>query len=360
VLVLLAACGPGRAQTWSWTYETIDLPARFPSLAIDTTGNLHISYADSAWALKYGFRPAGSTHWFTMVLDSKLGQFTTRLTLDHQNNPHICYTPENLKYAHWDGQQWRIQEIAKGTGQVGYTCSIAIAQDGTPHLAWYQLSAGGENYLHLRYGVLKDGSWLSRTLDFDNETGKWNSMVLDSQGNPWLAYSCWVNGELRVAHWNGKQWDFTSVDTRARNRGETYLGQGNGMVQGDAGRLHVSFFSEKSLKYAHQSGKEWKIETVDQFNWLGSWAHFRSSIVLDPHGYPHICYEDTGLVKHAYWDGSNWKIQVIAKNGNESFRYSTMAIDKNGVIYVAFRDPEDGTLKLATGRFQDKLVNPEK
>jgi hypothetical protein len=357
---MFATCGVAYSQTLSWSYETVDLPSKFPSLAVDAAGNLHISYADNTGALKYGFRPVGSTRWFTMVLDKQLGQFTTRIALDSQNNPHICYTPEHLKYAHWDGQKWSIQEIAKGTGQVGYTCSIAIAKDGTPHISWYQLSAGGENYLHLRYAVLKDGTWITRTLDFDNETGKWNSMRLDTLDNPLIVYSAWVNGELRIAHWSGKQWEFTSVDTRTRSRGESYPGPGNSLVLGANGSARISYFSEKSLKYAEETEEGWKIQAVDPFNWLGGWAHFRSSLVLDSRGNPHICYEDSGILKHAYRDGAQWKIQVVAKSGIESYRYGSMAIDKNDVVYIVYRDPEDSTLKLATGKSESMKSSGEK
>lgn len=345
----LAFSGTIRAQTWTWTYELIDLPAKFPSLAVDSNSNLHISYADGSSALKYGFRPAGSAKWFFMVLDKQLGAFTTKLTIDSNNNPHICYTPGAIKYARFDGKQWQIVQIAKDSGDIGYTCSIAIAKDGTPHLSWYQLSGPTPNYLHIRYAVLKDNAWLARTLDFDNETGKWNSMVIDAHGNPLISYSAWFNGELRLAHWNGQKWEINTADSRARSRGEYNIGEGNSLILDSEGKPHVSFYSEKALKYARLVGQDWKVETVDQFTWLGGWAHFRSTIALDKQARPHICYEDAGQLKHAYWDGNQWRIQVVARNGMESFRYATMAIDKDDNIYVAFRDPDDNTLKLATG-----------
>jgi hypothetical protein len=338
------------ARAQSWTYDLIDLPAKFPSLAVDSNSNLHISYSDSTGALKYGFRPAGSAKWFFMTIDKQLGAFTTRLTLDANDNPHICYTPGIIKYAHFDGKKWQTIQIAKDSGEIGYTCSIAIAKDGTPHLTWYQLSGPTPNYLHMRYAVLKDNAWLVRTLDFDNETGKWNSMVLDAQGNPLISYSAWYNGELRLAHWNGQKWEFNTADSRTRSHGEFNIGEGNSLVLDSDGKPHVSFYSEKALKYARLVGEEWKVETVDQFSWLGGWAHFRSSIVLDKQARPHICYEDAGVLKHAYWDGKQWRIQVLARNGLESLRYETMAIGPDDTIYVAFRDPEDNTLKLATGR----------
>jgi len=325
----------------------IDLPATFPSLAVDANSNLHVSYADNLGGLKYGFRPAGSSRWYTMVLDKQLGQLTTHLALDASNNPHICYTPGIIKYAHWDGREWRIQQIAKDTGTIGYTCSLVVSKDGTPHLAWYQLT--GPVVLHIRYAVLKDAAWLVRTLDFDRETGKWNSMVLDANDDPLLSYSAWVDGELRLAHWNGKQWDFTTVDSRTRSHGESNLGPGNSLTLGPGGKAHISFYSEKALKYAHEVDDGWKVETIDQVSWLGGWTSFRSSIVLDKHHFPHICYEDSGALKHAYWDGKKWRIQVLAPSGLDMFRYSSMAIDRDDNIYIAFRDAEDNTLKLATG-----------
>jgi hypothetical protein len=338
------------AQSWSWTYDFIDVPAKFPSLAVDSSSNLHISYADGTGALKYGFRPAGSAKWYFMVLDKQLGAFTTKLTLDSNSNPHICYAPGVIKYARFDGKQWQIIQIAKDSGEIGYTCSIVIAKDGTPHLTWYQLSGPIPNYLHMRYAVLKDNAWLVRTLDLDNETGKWNSMVLDAQSNPLISYSAWYNGELRLAHWNGQKWEFDTADSRTRNHGEYNIGEGNSLVLDSNGKPHVSFYSEKALKYAHLVGEDWKVEIVDQFTWLGSWAHFRSSIVLDKQARPHICYENAGFLKHAYWDGKQWRIQFLARSGLETLRYETMAIDRDDTIYVAFRDPEDNTLKLATGR----------
>jgi hypothetical protein len=336
------------AQSWSWTYEMIDLPATFPSLAVDENSNLHISYEDNLGGLKYGYRPAGSSRWYTMVIDKQLGQLSTHLALDTNNNPHICYTPGIIKYAHWDGREWRIQQIAKDTGMIGFTCSIVVSKDGTPHLAWYPLT--GPVVLHIRYAVLKDAAWLVRTLDFDRETGKWNSMVLDANDDPLLSYSAWVDGELRLAHWNGKQWDLTTVDSRTRSHGESNPGPGNSLTLGPDGKAHISFYTEKALKYAHEVDDGWKIETIDQVSWLGSWISFRSSIVLDKHHFPHICYEDSGVLKHAYWDGKKWRIQVLAPSGLDTFRYSSMAIDRDDNIYVAFRDAEDNTLKLATGR----------
>ena len=358
-IILLALLAPpmgASAQSWSWSFETIDPVGKFASAATDDKGNLHVSYisAQEGGELRYALRPAGSSRWFNMTLDKHIPEVFTRIAVDSKGNPHICYTPAVMKYAHWDGKRWYIQEIAPGSGLISHTCSVSVAPDGTPSVTWFQTE-------HiLRYAVLKDGAWMARTLDAEGLVGKWNSMVLDTHGDPLIAYSAWVNGELRVAHWNGKQFEFNTVDSRTRSHGEYNIGEGNSLILDSHGKAHISFYSEKTMKYARQvDGDDWKVEVIDQTTWLGSWMHFRSSIALDSHGFPHICYEDAGVLKHANWDGKQWHIQVLARTGLDSYRYHTMAIDRDDTIYIAFRDPDDSTLKLATGHPSSDRTDPQ-
>ncbi|MDW8064406.1 MAG: carboxypeptidase regulatory-like domain-containing protein, partial [Anaerolineae bacterium] len=82
------------------------------SLALDGTGNPHISYYDASnGALKYA-RWTGSG-WEIQKVDAggDVGQYTS-LALDSAGNPHISYYDASngaLKYAHWTGSGWEIQ-----------------------------------------------------------------------------------------------------------------------------------------------------------------------------------------------------------------------------------------------------------
>lgn len=360
ILPLLLLLNPIRAtgQAWSWTTETIDQSGKFTSLAADEQGNLHLSYATDDQELKYAFRSAGSPRWFTMVLDQRLGQFYTRLTLDSSGNPHICYTPSVLKYARWDGQRWRIQEVGPRNGTVEYTCSVAVAPDGTPHLAWYQTRLEGSNFLHLRYAVLQDGAWLARTLDYDGEAGKWSSMVLDARGHLHISYSQFPLGELRYAYWDGNKWNLKIVDSPRSSSGLA-TGMGSSLVLTAQKELQISSYEAEvrfgsagqgALKFARQKGTSWTVETVDRITAFGGWVGYQTSQVLDQRAFPHISYEDAGVLKHAYWDGKQWRIQVIAPRGSEPYCYSSIAIDRTDTLYISFRDPLDGSLKVAIGR----------
>lgn len=353
VLALLLVPMSASGQTWTWTSEIIDTDGKVSALAADAQGNLHISYQIEAnWKLKYGFRPAGSSRWFTMVLREQLGSFFTQIALDSQGNPHICFTPGSIQYAHFDGRKWHFQEIASG---VGYTCSVTVAPDGTPHLAWYHLNENGEAFYHLKHAVLEDGAWLTRTLDFDGEAGKYNSMRLDARGFPHISYSRFANGELRYVHWDGKTWVRKTLDSPEFNLAGDQRGMGNSIVLDPQGRAEISYYDNIALKYARERGTKWSIEIVDpdvdrNFTQVG-WAGYRSSQVLDKQGYPHICYESAAGLKHAYWDGKQWKVQlIVSAPTTKVFFYSSTAIDGNDVIYLSYHDPFDGALKLAIGR----------
>ena len=366
-LLILLMCPLGAsAQTWRWSYESVDtVSARFTSTAVDHEGNVHVAYAgDGGSSLKYAFRAATGNRWFTMLLDNKLQDFATNLTLDPKGNPQICYTPRELKFAHFDGGKWKIEPIAAGEGSIEYNCSILVGSDGTPRVLWYHTRlANGDNYYHLKHAVLKDGVWAARTVDFDGEDGKWNSMILDSQGNPHLVYSAFPSGVLRSNYWNGTSWiPQTGIPAADRTLA---AGMWNSLVLGPQNQLEVSYYegpvefngshSQTLIKFARQNGSAWSVETVDSVVQRGGWVGYRSTLLLDKGGFPHICYEDGGVLKHAYSDGKRWHIQVVVPRGAEPYLYSSMAIGPDDTLYISYRDASDGSLRVAIGRSESAI-----
>jgi len=340
------------AQSWNWSFEKVDTGARFTSLAVDGRGSVHVSYTDNtAHVVKYAFRSAESSRWYTLVIDKNLGNATTRLALDSEGNPHMCYPDwTNLKYAYWNGKRWINLEISPG-GAKEYTCSLAVSSDGKPYVSWYQVRApNGTSYYHIRTAVLQDGVWLARTIDFDGEAGKWNSTVVDSQGTAFVSYSIFPTGELKIAQFNGKEWQVSFIDSIGRDSSKGVRGMGNCLRVDAQGILHVSYFSDKELRYAEQQGDRWVVQKVDDVLPLGSWIGYLSSLGLDHAGHPHISYDDGSTLKHAYWDGTRWHIQIIARAGSEPYRYSSLGVGPDDTIYISYRDPEDGSLKVAVGR----------
>ena len=341
-------------QNWTWTTEVGDVRGQFASLTIDGADNLHLSYIRDG-RLRYAFRSAQDRRWFNMEIDA--ANSYTGIAVDRANNPYICYTAfDILRYAHWDGKSWLRQEIAPGSGQIGYTCSVAVAGDGTPNLIWYQLTLGRGNYFHLKHAVLKDGAWQARAVDLAMETGKWNSLRLDPDGNPHVSYSVWDLGEQRYAYWNGKGWSISTVEGRRSSKTKSlHPGYGNSLTLALDNTAAISYMDDNTLKFARQENETWSVEEVDNITG-GGWTDFRSSLLLDRDGNPHIAYQDAGAVKHAYRDGKDWKIEVVVPRGKQGVPYPSMVMNHQNLLFIAYSDPQDGSLKVATGT-QTKCLN---
>ena len=340
------------AQNWVWSTEVVDTSGTSTSLAADAQGNIHISYGGNE-GLKYGFRPFGAkSQWFTMPLNG--GVNYTSIGIDPHGNPHICATYLSLpvRYAHYDGNRWDIQQIApEDTTSAQMACGVAVSPDGSPHVSWYRIASNDPNYKHIKYATLKDGVWLMRTLDYDTQTGKWHTMVVNPLGAPCITYDAFVKGILKLACEEGSKWNIRVVDSRGAHGSDYSLGMGSSLIFDSRGNAHISYYTDTEMRHAWQDGERWKVETVDRIMPSGAFVDYRSSIVFDKDGFLHISYEERGIAKHAYWDGTQWQIQIIAPAGAQPSRFSSMTIDsKHNILYFAYRDARDGSLRVAVGR----------
>jgi len=348
-----------RAQNWNWTAENVDAEGASTSIVADRDGNLHLSYyVANGGQVKYGFRPAGSSKWFTMPLEHSLGVLETHITVDSDSNPHVCYTPRAMKYAHWSGHRWLIQEVDPGSGLIAYMCSIQVTPDGKPMLSWYL-----ESTTYLRYAILQDGVWSARTIEGgDSLAGKWTSMALDANGFPRISFSEFLPrlseraippGLLKFAWYDGKKWSTDIVDiadSTPDSGGDR--GMGNSLVLDSKGEPLISYYDERSLKFARHVEGKWSTQVVEHLPPFGrwSWKSFRSSIVLDSKGHPHIGFESLRGLEHAWWNGQQWQVQLIVPTAGVIFFENSMTIDKDDVLYMTFKSFVDGSLKLAIGR----------
>lgn len=337
------------AQNWVWSSNTIEATGgQSASLAVDQDSNIHVVYRVPVGGyLRYAFRQAGSTRWYKMDLDKDLGDFSARIVVDDKDNPHVCYTPNIMKYAYFSAGKWFYQTVDPGAGLVGYECSIQIGLDGSPLLAWYW-PAGG-----FRYAILRDGVWLAYALDGNpnDYAGKWNSMALDSQGHPMIAYSDFPGGELRFAFNNGKGWIRTVLDSQKNGPGGP-KGMGVAMVLDANQNPWISYYDERSIMVVHRVDGKWVKQTVERLpeltNW--GWKQFHSDIALDKDGNPHIVFESLQGLEHAWWTGSEWKTQIILAPAVISYFDNSMSLGKDNNIYVTYTEPLDHSLKLAIGK----------
>jgi len=353
VAILVLSPRNAAAQSWTWTMEdkAIDTDGSNTSMVADDQGNLHLSYYfPTGGQLKYAFKSVGTDHWDMMSLEHGLNVFVTRIALDSKDNPHICYTPQKVKYAFFDGSKWHTQSVDSAAGLVGYYCSIQITPDGKPEMSWYM-----EGGTYFRYAILQDGAWQVRSIEGGGGAypGKWNSMVLDTEGNPHMAYSWFPTGQLKYTAFDGKKWSVSILDSPDQSPGGE-RGMGVSLALRSSGDPIISYYDTQSLRVAQLSNGVWKKDIVASLPPFGaySWRNFRSTLVLDSKGNPHISFESLAGLEHAWWDGKRWHRQLILAPRGTTFFESSMAIDKEDNLFICFKDPSDGALRLATGRFQ--------
>ena len=350
ILLLILQCAQASAQEWSWTFEKV-ARGLTSSIALDADQNLHLTYLTSDAKVYYAFRPPGSSKWFSLrVVDSThaTGNIFPRVAVDKQDRPHLCVAFGRLLYIALN-QRWVTQEIDPGSGTLSYHCSVAVGPDGTPHLSWYhETYPGGKQYSHFRHADLENGTWVVRSVD-GGISGKWNSMVIDSKGSPHASYSQFASGgDLKYAEWDGSNWSTTTVDSS--NNSSTYRGFDNSLALAPDGSAHISYFDARILKYAHQEHGKWIVEKVDAvapgYDFYGG----STTLLLDRHGNPHIIYGDFGAVKHAFWDGKRWQIETVVSGAVQQYDNVDGAIGPKDTLYVSYPDPEDGFVKVATGK----------
>jgi hypothetical protein len=278
--------------------------------------------------------------WNVQIVDedaSGIGNGYCPIAVDSNNNPHIAYsgTP-SLGYASWNGSGWNIQQLSWA-----FAHDLALDANGNPHITLGSLA----------YGTWNGTGWNFQTVATDY-TG-YSSLVLDSSGNPHVAYS---SGKLKYATRNGSNWTIQTVDTSSGINSLVSLALDSNDTP------HIMYYTESSyvdnngnairslnLKLAVWKNSRWNIEPVLASSNLINFGN----MVLDSKGYPHFI-ASTGhfispdvpgflsTILYVSWDGFAWNVQTVASDVNLAINYLAnigfLALNSQGypsIVYIA-------------------------
>ena len=157
------------------------------------------------------------------------------------------------------------------------------------------------------------------------------SLRIDANGHPHIAYG----GDYLYYAWhNGTEWKIETVDTSEG------VGSFASLALDSSGNPHIAYYDtiNSDLKYAHKTESGWDIQTIDSDGYVG----FTTSIVLDANGNPHIAYNSqypNYVLKYASWTGSAWNIQIV-DNTTRIGDYPSLALDINGNPHISYAEFE--------------------
>ena len=195
----------------NWSIHTVDNNVgnlgSGSSLKVDIGGNPHICYGYSNFTqpitfvmrLRYARFTAGG--WQLSLVDStgRVGDDCS-IALDTTGNPHISYldsSNSNLKYARWTGSSWQIHTLGS-VGNWPEGTSIFVDSNGFPHISYYDSSGEG----NLKYTRWTGTTWQNFVVDSAANTGQYSSLVVDSSWNVHISYYDGNNGDLKYARRN--------------------------------------------------------------------------------------------------------------------------------------------------------------
>ena len=235
---------------------------------------------------------------------------------------------------------------------IGYYTSIVLDRNDYPSISFYEYRGpkGSEISVRMRTVTFNGKYWEALTVDGDNQSGKFNSMVMDSQGQKHLAYAnvSAITAGVRYAFWDikGKLSRLEIVDDRQQNNTEL-VGHSLCMAVDKQGNPHLTYlnYSRPTVKYAVRKDGRWSVEPIES---LAGAAYpdpvTRSQSTL--RGSPMSRYYDPGrgVLRLAHRDHQKWVIETV--DGNRSGFTSSLQIDR-GVIWITYADEENGGLKVA-------------
>ena len=323
----------------NWTNKMIDSEGEggtFTSIALDSLDRPHISYYEySHQDLKYAH--FDGTEWQIENADSGGVGMYTSLKLDSNERPHICYyDPANrdLKYTYHDGTKWN-NETVDGLGFVGLYCSLALDGNDRAHISYYDESAQD-----LKYAYFNGIGWEISVIDTYMNTGTFTALTLDSNDRPHISYVDQSEYKLQYAYFDGNDWWNRTVDP------DVGTGMYSSIAVDSHGRAHISYYAntQGDLKYAFNNSGDWRLNRPDTEGDTGRYT----SLVLDEDEEPHITYYDDtdGALRYIYRVDTVWIRETVDSDGSVG-KCSSLALDSNGLGHASYSKGWNTGLKYA-------------
>lgn len=359
----LCSLAPAKASSAAtWTTTTVDSTGdvgKFASLAADGNNKLHISYFDTAAALKYTTNNSGS--WpaqGSAIVPASVTAAGTGITIDAANNPHISYytSPTNgrggIRSIDFLNGSWTASGSINGVFAPAPEQTTAIAnRDGYSHITYVRNVNGNMASLYYAKNVNANSyaSWSFQELDNTHLSGTNSSVAVDSAGKVYIVGYNSASTDLFYYTNESGSWSAYALATSTTE----VIGKGCALAIDGANNLHLAYLRSSTagsmIIYRFKpAGGNWQApqEIADPGSGGGE-----PSIAVDATGKAHISFystsSGTGKLRYATNLSGNWTDELADLSAANVGRYSSIEVSDN-TIFIAYYDVTNGDLKVTS------------
>lgn len=347
----------------AWTISVIDNEWKSgwsASLAQDPSGGLHVGYLHCELyngyyycSLKYATNSSGQWVVSYVNINENASQNGASLAVDSTGKVHISYqsgpitTDNGLKYTTNASGQWAIVNL----DQYGSHPSVGVDHVDKVHIAYYDY-----HNCQLKYATNASGMWSTTILDSwsQDACNAWSpvwvspSLTLDSAAHVHISYYDSYNQCVKYAVNANGSWAISSVDSWNAS-GATIEAVASDIAVDSSGKVHISYYDyvNKNLRYVTNSSGNWAAVTIDSSPDVG----ISNSIAIDSTGKVYISYSDGtyGDLKYAVKASAGWQLYDL-DNIESVGSYASMVVDPADNVHVCYFDYTNGYLKYITNK----------
>ena len=234
-----------------------------------------------------------------------------------------------------------ITEIVDAPGDVGRDAALALADDDTPHISYYD--ATNQN---LKYAVKVSGTWQTTTVDSTGDVGRYSDIAVDSNGIPHISYYDATNQDLKYAVISGGSWVVSTIDATGN------LGKYTSIDLDLINNPYISYYDHGNsyIKLIFREGGAWIKTTGPTANITANISDGGTSLIV--HNYastPIIAYFDssTGEIKLSMYDRGNvfsppivnnehWATETVMGIPGSYITSLSLAVDNAGQPHITY------------------------
>jgi fibronectin type 3 domain-containing protein len=178
--------------------------------------------------------------------------------------------------------------------------------------------------------VRTETGWGVEVVDAEGNTGFRSSSAIDVYGRTHIAYRNDDDASLRYATNSGGDWKITIVDTGIS------LDSTISLALDGQGKVHIAYMSyygewDEHLVYATNRGGDWTKEAADPDQGTG----YYNDLFIDQDGYAHLAYYDydADSLKYANNTAGSWTNATVDANG---CREVSLAVNSYDVVHILY------------------------